>query len=58
MRMCGCALCNGGHFNAQLLKSFEKRVKRGIHCEIPVFKSLMGNENYFKNMRCVVVSIV
>ena len=28
-------------------RELEKRVMRGIHCEIPIFKSPMGNENYF-----------
>ena len=28
-------------------RDFEERGMRGIHCEIPIFKSFMGNEKYF-----------
>ena len=37
------------------LKRFEKRVMRGIHWEIPTFKSPMGNENYFEKIPCACV---
>lgn len=54
----GSALSNDGYYNAHFsFKRFEKRVMRGIHCEILTFKSLMGNEDYFETMRCVVVFI-